>query len=1377
MGCCLLGFVMPLAAQNAVSYQERSWDPDKKQVVTTQKTCTNYTVITGRYNDWCNLGTGWFVMRGSVQRKVFHIYGDVHLILEDGCEMNAQQVKVEQDGANNFKLYIHSQSDGDKQGRMVIENTTHAYRYDAVIGSARENMGSLYIHGGDITAIQGQSTWGAVIGGGSERNISNNSEIVIYGGKVKAYVRDNVMSYGAAIGGGCGRDQGGPVTIYGGQVEAYSTQAAIGGGFAGAGGTVNIYGGKVIAGKCPAAVNCKSAAIGGSQSNEKGVGGEGGDVHIYGGEVYAYASNGSSAIGSAYDKFGGSLEMTGGMLYANGAYNPAKKTTFTTAPAIGSGRWGNGINLKITGGTIKAVTKHITYVDTKKTEQHILPAPIGTSNTLYDTQIYNTGQIELGQVKMSYSKHNEAADDEQYQQGEYLHPITGEQRLTSLDDNTITYMQIEPCTHADYSYVSKDNEYHTSKCKYCEHATEQKHDFDPSTHKCVCGYTDNSPFEFLHVIVYTTTDGKTYTSDDYMVFPGMEMSLPSPSDIKGLKFMGYLPNPATAPTDIEMKDSELNDKQLLSAGTNISPDKKLVYYARYRYNYTEKWVWNDKCTEATLTLSNPLLSDVQLQGTVTEDEGARIEATETTQGEAHFLSTVTYQKATGVTYSFEDHNKLIFYPSPIVIIDAMDTEEEIASLLNANHGNKVQLTINNLTLKKDGKLHPLSLPFDCKVSDTPLSGATIYRFSGYELNANNLSMQFETTTEIEAGEPYFYCFPSGTDVTHPIFSNVAIDYSGGSYSNQYFELISTYGPFAPADEELNYVFVLDNDELAKVSSAISGFSNYFYIPATLNEDGSRAVSTVTLYLESETQITKRLCYSWAGDGTEATPYIIKSAEQLKELSEAFNTDNSVVEGKYFRQAANITFDKDQENNFMPISSFKGYYDGAGYTISGLNVNLTKQILNAQTSALIQELKGGYVKNVIIQNSTFIGSNAAAIAATVQNATIENCHALKDVYIQATSLRAGGITASVKNSNAVVKGCSSQAQVQGYNGVGGIAGYVDGGGIITNSFYLGSSVTALNGSSNAVACYNQQPESSAKENIFYTDTKLQDQYASLMPDRNKDNTDFLTLLHERDQFLLNENSGLTKEQIGYDITLNNRTMKATQKTDGTWERWTFSVCLPFDLDLAKLDNAEHLKVYRLHEVDVENKVLQFTNEFPLLQAGMPYLVTVEKGEVPLTAKNVLVAATPQEPIAINTADGSKQIGWWCGTFRRIENAKLGEDNIYLIQSKKRFICPVNGYFKQYAYPFIAYFKPLESLGFDIFQSKFIRTENGEESGGVEDFPTDEFESDSDDTTGISPVIQTIDADGTSRYYDLQGRPLNGKPARGLYIHNGKKTIVR
>ena len=49
--------------------------------------------------------------------------------------------------------------------------------------------------------------------------------------------------------------------------------------------------------------------------------------------------------------------------------------------------------------------------------------------------------------------------------------------------------------------------------------------------------------------------------------------------------------------------------------------------------------------------------------------------------------------------------------------------------------------------------------------------------------------------------------------------------------------------------------------------------------------------------------------------------------------------------------------------------------------------------------------------------------------------------------------------------------------------------------------------------------------------------------------------------------------------------------------------------------------------------------------------------------------------------------------------------------------------------------------------------------------------------SNNPTGIQSTLRTIDADGTNRYFDLQGRMLNEKPEKGLYIENGKKVINR
>jgi len=53
---------------------------------------------------------------------------------------------------------------------------------------------------------------------------------------------------------------------------------------------------------------------------------------------------------------------------------------------------------------------------------------------------------------------------------------------------------------------------------------------------------------------------------------------------------------------------------------------------------------------------------------------------------------------------------------------------------------------------------------------------------------------------------------------------------------------------------------------------------------------------------------------------------------------------------------------------------------------------------------------------------------------------------------------------------------------------------------------------------------------------------------------------------------------------------------------------------------------------------------------------------------------------------------------------------------------------------------------------------------------------------DSGTAIQPTFRAIDTDGTSLYFDLQGRMLNGKPMKGLFIekqgstNTGSKKII-
>lgn len=663
----------------------------------------------------------------------------------------------------------------------------------------------------------------------------------------------------------------------------------------------------------------------------------------------------------------------------------------------------------------------------------------------------------------------------------------------------------------------------------------------------------------------------------------------------------------------------------------------------------------------------------------------------------------------------------------------------------------------------------------------PSAGIKVYQPSGVFTTGNVPTVIFEEKAKTEKGEyalqaytPY-YIVVSG--ITELDFSNnsesITIDVANSTFPMTDYQFVGTVAmvPNASLIDAAKPGYILEDN--ATWRKAVQGDDDYVrpfraYLVAT----GSPAAEKLIVSLEDPTDFTK------TGDGSELSPYIISSHAQLIAMAMAFNgSDAEKVKGKYFKQGANIMFDRNVVNNYTPIKNFDGHYDGAGYTISGLNMDQTD---NNNAALFLDMADGSLVSNVIIMNSSITGSTAAAIACVLSTtASIVNCHVLKDVTIAGNYYYAGSLVAHIRSgATATIKGCTSHATVNAYNSyASGLVGAAHDGSII-DCIYLGNSVNSQKGLSNFAVC--QKNGTATINNCYFTAPTLTDLNAKLMPMEAEDNTDFLNLLHSRDEYLLK--SGLTEEQIGYDVTMNGRVLSAIQQADGTWTSKAYTVCLPFEMRIAE-ELQEDVKVYRLHEIDLENKVFQFTNEFPFLVAGEPYVIVITKGSIAPTGKNVTIVSTPKEPQKVLTVDESKSVGRWAGTFKRInaeEGIKLNAYGMRDDGTFQRYRDDYKGYETRYIPMFRGYFEMIEPTGVNGYIIKYLHTENGAESGNETDFPTDDYEGYADipdDETAIRPVIQTIDGDGTSHYYDLQGRPLNGKPNKGVYIQNGKKIIIK
>lgn len=173
-----------------------------------------------------------------------------------------------------------------------------------------------------------------------------------------------------------------------------------------------------------------------------------------------------------------------------------------------------------------------------------------------------------------------------------------------------------------------------------------------------------------------------------------------------------------------------------------------------------------------------------------------------------------------------------------------------------------------------------------------------------------------------------------------------------------------------------------------------------------------------------------------GTGTESDPYLITTPQELQNINK--NTSAS------YKLAANIDL---KNMDFIPIGnaesgSFKGTFDGAGFTVSNLNVFAGKY-------AGLFGCNEGVIKNVSLKNIYVYGNRyiGGVCGQNAEYGTIENCSVLSGSVESGGGLNdicAGGIIGY--NSGIIVGPITNYADVNVsadadiYIYVGGIIGY-------------------------------------------------------------------------------------------------------------------------------------------------------------------------------------------------------------------------------------------------------------------------------------------------------------------------------------------------
>ena len=128
----------------------------------------------------------------------------------------------------------------------------------------------------------------------------------------------------------------------------------------------------------------------------------------------------------------------------------------------------------------------------------------------------------------------------------------------------------------------------------------------------------------------------------------------------------------------------------------------------------------------------------------------------------------------------------------------------------------------------------------------------------------------------------------------------------------------------------------------------------------------------------------------SGSGTVDDPYIIATPTQLATIASVCNNGNN-LEKVYFKLNNNINL---SGYTWIPIGGtdrytanpFSGNFDGCGYTIFNINVNVSNR-----SAGLFGYISNSNISNLVLASGQITGDiNAGGIAGRASGCTIENC---------------------------------------------------------------------------------------------------------------------------------------------------------------------------------------------------------------------------------------------------------------------------------------------------------------------------------------------------------------------------------------------------
>jgi surface protein len=384
--------------------------------------------------------------------------------------------------------------------------------------------------------------------------------------------------------------------------------------------------------------------------------------------------------------------------------------------------------------------------------------------------------------------------------------------------------------------------------------------------------------------------------------------------------------------------------------------------------------------------------------------------------------------------------------------------------------------------------------------DGEVTGATGLSTSAMKdsLTFANAGWDFENTWAIVTGDSVSYPYLKNNPQTPipgkvrantaPVASNPAI-----SGTPKVGEILAATYDYSDADGDANagasFQWYRADDNAGAGEIAIDGATDSTYtvqsddsfnylkvtvIPNDGFEDGEAVSSTYKLSSPFD-----------GGSGVEGDPYLITTATQLDAIRTLINEEDGNDISQHFKLMNDINLDVAPYNEgkgWIPFTkseigeSFAGYFDGNGYTISGLYINsgdynymgmfgyvvggsisnVTFSDVDITSSGEIYTSPLGYISGAAVSNIHVTGMVSGTTVGGIAGALWSNGTITESSFIgTVTGINAGGIAGDIESDgddNTTISKSFSAGSISG-SIAGGIVGSNTEGGTISNSYSL------------------------------------------------------------------------------------------------------------------------------------------------------------------------------------------------------------------------------------------------------------------------------------------------------------------------------------